>query len=80
MTDDLIRPGELVEPGREAAARGLRTLLQGAAVSALGAVVTVVHDAANSGTTDYRAVAVLAGQAVLTAVATYVHNRLRPAV
>lgn len=58
--------------------RTLRTLVQGALVVALVAGFTSAADALTAGSTDYRAIALAAGQAVLTAAVSYLHNKLSP--
>lgn len=60
----------------EPAVRAVRTLLQGAAATALVAIVSVAHDQLSSGSTDYRAIAIAAGTSGLAAVASYLHRWL----
>jgi hypothetical protein len=56
--------------------RAWRTFGQGAVVSALVAVGTVLTGL--SGDVNWKVVGMACGQAALTAVVTYVHNRLSP--
>jgi len=60
----------------DALTRAWRTFGQGATVAALVAVGTVLSTL--SGEPDWKVVGVACGQAALTAVVTYVHNRLKP--
>lgn len=58
--------------------RTLRTLAQGAAAVAVLAASAAVYDGLTSGVYDYRLLVASAGQAALTAVVTYAHNRYKP--
>ena len=62
----------------DALERAWRTFGQGAAVAALVSVGTVLTTLDSS--PDWHGVLVSCGQAALTAVVTYWHNRLRPVV
>lgn len=67
-----------VDSRSDALVRAWRTFGQGAAVAALvsvGMVLTTLDSAP-----DWKAVGLACGQAALTAVVTYVHNKLKPAV
>lgn len=59
--------------------RTLRTLAQGVAATAFLAVVSTVYNAVSTGTYDWKTLAFSAGQAALTAVVTYAHNKFSPA-
>lgn len=58
--------------------RTLRTLAQGVLAAAFLAVVSTVYNVVSSGSYDVRTLAFSAGQAALTAVVTYVHNKALP--
>jgi hypothetical protein len=62
----------------DAFVRAWRTFGQGAVVAALVSVGTVLMTLGPE--PDWKGVAVACGQAVATAVVTYVHNKMRPAI
>lgn len=62
----------------DARSRFVRTLLQGSVPVALLAASGAVYDAVSAGQTDYRLVALAAGQAVLSAVLAFVHRKVMP--
>ncbi|GAA2665158.1 hypothetical protein [Nonomuraea recticatena] len=62
----------------DALVRAWRTFGQGAAVAALVSVGTVLTTLGSE--PDWKGVLVSCGQAVLTAVVTYAHNKVRPAL
>lgn len=69
---------EAAESVSDVRSRTLRTLLQGAVAVAVLAALTAISDALSEGNTDYRAIGLLVGQAVFTAVVTYFHNKAKP--
>ena len=72
----MVHRDDYVPKHSDALERAWRTFGQGAFISALVAVGTVL--AGLSGDVDWRVVGMACGQAALTAVVTYVHNRLSP--
>jgi FtsH-binding integral membrane protein len=58
--------------------RTWRTLGQGIVSAAGLAAVSAVYEATNSGQTDPKTILFLAASAVLTAVVTYLHNKVAP--
>jgi len=62
----------------DALTRAWRTFGQGALVAALVSVGTVLGTLGPD--PDWKGVTVACGQAVATAVVTYIHNKMRPAV
>lgn len=67
-----------VDEKSDALTRAWRTFGQGAFVAALVSVGTVLTTVESS--PDWRGVLMACGQAALTAVVTYVHNKMQPIV
>ncbi|TDD97181.1 hypothetical protein [Actinomadura rubrisoli] len=69
---------EVLWAKRDKWSRVLRTLAQGAVSAALVAGLAAGSDAADLAHLDLKVVGLAAGQAALTAVVAYVHNKTRP--